>query len=434
MGVIIFFTVVFVEILFATFSIITKSNHLTEKSILRIVSFIVFMLLVILSIIDFSFRYYALAFFLLLTSIIGVKTLVRGKKEKGEYKVVRVVLRTIGMSVLFFILILPAILFPQNKKIVDYTGQYQVKTKSYTYIDKNRLESYISTVENRKLNVKVWYPDNYKRRYPLIVFSHGGLGIKSSNESLYNELASHGYVVLSIDHTYQCFYTKDESGNTTFINFGYMKELLFENSLSDIQQSYKYYQKWMEIRTDDMDFVIDYVIGETKKDNTDMVYKLMDINKVGVMGHSLGGSAALGMGRIRDDIKAVIALESPYMYDIEGVENKEFIFTDMDYPIPVLNVYSDSAWAILAKRPQYEVNYRMLDEKIEDVFNVYIRGAGHLALTDFAITSPILTGILDGKNDSDKTLYYLKTINMVSLEFFNSYLKSEGDFTLSGSY
>lgn len=30
---------------------------------------------------------------------------------------------------------------------------------------------------------------------PLVIFSYGGLGIKSSNVSLYNELASHGSVV-----------------------------------------------------------------------------------------------------------------------------------------------------------------------------------------------------------------------------------------------
>jgi predicted dienelactone hydrolase len=108
---------------------------------------------------------------------------------------------------------------------VATTGEYQVLTQTYTYTDKNRVESYTDTGKNRKLNVQLWYPDNLDETVPLIVFSHGGLGVKSSNESLYNELASHGYIVCSIDHTYQSFYSTDEDGDTTWIDLGYMQDV-----------------------------------------------------------------------------------------------------------------------------------------------------------------------------------------------------------------
>ncbi len=65
------------------------------------------------------------------------------------------------------------------------------------------------------LNVQFWYPDSIDGMNPLIIFSHGGLGVKSSNETLNSELASHGYVVCSIDHKYQCLYTTDEDGDKT---------------------------------------------------------------------------------------------------------------------------------------------------------------------------------------------------------------------------
>ncbi|MDD4238473.1 MAG: acetylxylan esterase [Desulfotomaculaceae bacterium] len=434
MGMIIFLTAVVVEISLAAFCIITKSIHKKVRSIIRIASFVGFVLLAILPVIDWSLRYYALGSLLLLLSIIGAITLIQKKEEKREYKAVLVVLKAIGMTVLIFALTLPAIMFPQNKAVVDTTGEYQIATKTYTYIDTSRVESYTDTNKNRKLNVQLWYPDNSDGTYPLIVFSHGGLGIKSSNESLYNELASHGYVVFSIDHTYQCFYTTDEDGDTTLIDLGYMQELFNEDPQSDIHKSYEYYQKWMKIRTDDINFVIDYIITQAKNNNADMAYKLVDITKIGVMGHSLGGSGALGIGRIRDDVNAVIALESPFMYDIEGIEDGRFVFTDEIYPVPVLNVYSDSSWGILAQRPQYAANYSMLSDTNATTFNVYISGVGHLALTDFALTSPILTRILDGKKTTTETVYCLKTINKVCLEFFNSYLKGEGEFTSSGSY
>jgi dienelactone hydrolase len=434
MGTIIFLMAVIVEAAFAAFCIITKSNHAKERSIIRIAFFIGFVLLAVLPIIDWSLRYYALASLLLLLAIIGAKALTQEKGEKREYKAVRVVLRAIGMTVLIFALTLPAIIFPQNKAVVAATGEYQVLTQTYTYTDKNRVESYTDTGKNRKLNVQLWYPDNLDETVPLIVFSHGGLGVKSSNESLYNELASHGYIVCSIDHTYQSFYSTDEDGDTTWIDLGYMQDLFAEDPQSDIQQSYEYYQKWMKIRTDDINFVIDYIITEVENNNADMAYKLVDIGKIGVMGHSLGGSAALGIGRIRADVNAVIALESPFMYDIEGIEDEQFVFTDKIYPVPVLNVYSDSSWSILGERPQYAANYRMLFDTDATAFNVYISGVGHLALTDFALTSPFLTRILDGKKPTTETVYYLKTINKICLEFFNSYLKGDGEFTSSGSY
>jgi hypothetical protein len=100
----------------------------------------------------------------------------------------------------------------------------------------------------------------------------------------------------------------------------------------------------------------------------------------------------------------------------------------------VLNVYSDSSWSILAERPQYAANYALLSGANSTAYNFYISGIGHLALTDFALTSPFLTCILDRQKSTREAVYFLKTINMVSLEFFNSYLKGEGEFTSSGSY
>jgi len=280
----------------------------------------------------------------------------------------------------------------------------------------------------------MWFPKNADTTFPLIVFSHGAFGMKTSNKSLYNELASHGYVVCSIDHTYQCLYTKGDDGHTILMDMGYMKEVAAEDSQSDIQKSYEYYQKWMKIRTGDINFVIDHILSEAKNTDADTVYKLVDKSKIGVMGHSLGGSAALGIGRMREDVSAVIALESPFMCDIEGVKNGGFVFTDKIYPVPVLNIYSDGIWSILSKRPQYAENSALLLNTNASAFNSHISGVGHLTLTDLALESPLLTRIINGKKSTTDTYYCLKTINKVCLEFFDSYLKGEHKFTSSGTY
>lgn len=431
MGILIFLTAVVIEIAFTIFCVIKKSNQKKLRSMIRITAFAGFVLLSVLPIIDWGLRYYALAALLLLLSVIGAVNLIRKKEEKKSYRTVRVVLKAIGMTVLIFVVTLPAIIFPQYKPL-KATGEYQVATVNDTYTDANRVETYTNTGENRKLNVEFWYPEDYDestpRACPLIVFSHGAAGIKSSNESLYNELASHGYVVCSIDHTYQCLYTTDENGHTTWIDMGFMRELNAEDAKSDRQRSYEYYKKWMDIRTGDINFVIDYILSKAGKNDAETVYRLVDNKKIGVIGHSLGGSAALGIGRMRDDVSAVIALESPFMCDIEGVEGGEFVWNDEPYPIPVLNVYSDSSWSHLDEWPQYAENHALLSTDKATAFNVHISGAGHLTLTDLALTSPFLTRMLNGQKSNTGAEYCLKTINKVCLEFFDCYLKGEGVF------
>lgn len=435
MGIFIFLTAVVIEIAFGVFCIITKSNQQRVRGIIRIAELGGFLLFTVLQIIEWSFRYYTITALLLLLAVIGAVALIRKREEKRAYKAARVVFKSIGMTVLIFMFTLPAIIFPQYNEMKP-TGKYQVDTTTYTYTDTKRVETYTNTDKNRELNVEMWYPKNVDKTYPLIVFSHGSLGIKSSNESLYNELASHGYVVCSIDHTYQCFFTTNKDGHTTYLDMGYSNELNKEDSLSDKQQSYEYYQKWMKIRTDDINFVIDNILAEAKNNVADTVYKLVDTSKIGVMGHSLGGSAALGIGRMRDDVGAVIALEAPFMCDIKGVKDDEFVFTNEKYPVPVLNVYSDQGWGILNVRPQYAENYALLSNTNTNAtaFNVHIRGVGHLSLTDFALTSPILTRIINGKKSTTDTQYCLKTINKITLEFFDSYLKGVGNFTSGGTY
>jgi len=223
MGTFIFSTLVVIEITFAAFCIVTKSNQQKVRNIRRITVFTGFVILNIVAIIDWSSRYYALTALLFLLAIMGAIALIQKKDEKKEYKAVRVVLKAIGMMVLIFTLTLPAIIFPQHKAM-EVTGEYEVATITQTYTDAKRVETYTGTGENRKLNVQLWYPENADKTYPMIVFSHGGISTKSSNESLYNELASHGYVVCSIDHTYQCLSTKGDEGHTIRIDRGYMKE------------------------------------------------------------------------------------------------------------------------------------------------------------------------------------------------------------------
>ncbi len=428
MGSFILLTAILIEITFGIFAISTKSNQQRIRSIIRILAFTVFVVLTLLSIINWSFRYYALGTGLFFLAITGVITLFRHKEEKKPYRSAGVVTKAIGMTFLFFILTLPSIIYPEYKAMKP-TGEYQVSSVVYSITDMNRIETYNDTGENRKINIQMWFPKNVSNKFPLIVFSPGAFSDKSSNITLHTELASHGYIVCAIDHTYQCQITRDNDGTTKLINVGYIKQIFSEKSCVDRQRCYELYQEWMGIRMGDMDFAIKYILEEVNKNQKDEVYTLVDTTKIGAMGYSLGGSTALGMGRERADISAVIALESSFIYDIKGVRDGEFVFTDQAYPVPVLNIYSDEGWNLLPSEPQYAENYALLTAPSDTTFNVHISGVGHFNFTDLALKSPILIRILNGKKASKNSAYVIETINKICLDFFDSFLKEEHKFT-----
>lgn len=194
------------------------------------------------------------------------------------------------------------VLFPDLGSIKT-TGEYSYTHSVLELTDTSRLEDYKSDGCFRKLSVLVYYPDSdgiENNTCPLIVFSHGGISTKTSNLSLYKELASYGYVVVSIDHTYHSLST-EVGGKKIYIDSGYMKELITEDSHSDIENSYALFQKWMKLRTEDINFVLDTFIRNAAEDGNSF-YALINVKNIGVAGHSLGGSAALGVARQRDDI------------------------------------------------------------------------------------------------------------------------------------
>lgn len=142
----------------------------------------------------------------------------------------------------------------------------------------------------------------------------------------------------------------------------------------------------------------------------------------------------MGIGRTRHDVGAVIALESPFLCDIVGVNNGEFVWNEETYPTPVLNIYSDSSWSHLDEWPQYAINSRLLVDTEPTAYSVHVQGTGHLTLTDLALTSPFLTRILNGHRAGMDARYCLTTIDQLALEFFDCYLKGTGAFAPQAVY
>lgn len=359
-------------------------------------------------------------YILLVVLILLLGFLVLSSKQKLMKKgwLKRVVNTTAIIAIVF--MTFAVVLFPDLRS-VKTTGEYSYASSTLELTDRSRIEGYKSDGSFRKLSVLVYYPDNdsiKRNACSLIVFSHGGISTKTSNLSLYKELASHGYVVVSIDHTYHALSTEID-GNKVYIDSGYMKELNTENSHTDIKNSYVRFQKWMKLRTGDINFVIDTFTQKSVKESN-LFYSLIDAESIGVAGHSLGGSAALGVARQRNEIKAVIALESPYMCDITGVNGNGFTWNTRPYPCAVMNIYSDSGYPLIEADNKYVQNKNYLYNN-GNVEYYYIEGSNHYSLTDLVRKSPILCALLGGgyrKSGYDT----LEFINQKSLAFFDKYL------------
>lgn len=433
-----------VEAGFLLWSLVTKERHAGEKEAVRAGGLLLGMLLLAVDVLQGVSRY---GMFL---GVLGLQILVEavrirrdahkeGKKEVGKerrFSVGKTIATATGNLVLYTLVLIPAILFPQYEA-PELTGPYMVETAEYTWVDESRIETYTNTGENRKLTVKIWYPvcekaaeENCKielqeHSCPLVVFSHGAFGVIDSNYSTCAELASNGYVVVSIGHTYQSMYLKDTSGEVTIVNSDFMKQVYTGNGTRDPEVEkivYENCREWMEIRSADENFVLDRILFfVAQSDEEEEPWKLINPDKIGLFGHSMGGATSVQMGRERDDIDAVIDLEGTMFGEYVDFKDGTEVFNDEVYTVPVLDVNSSAADEEARNLPGNGYVNFYLGERASDYHYEVIEGAGHLNFTDLPMVSPILAKLLGtGDVDAKKCI---EEINQMILDFFDAYLK-----------
>lgn len=121
-------------------------------------------------------------------------------------------------------------------------------------------------------------------RRPVVLFSHG-LGVSAAlNTALHEELASRGYVVAGIDHTFD----------------GVVE---FPDGRVEVQKpGLRVDDLLREVRTADPRFVLDQLTALAAGHNPDAgrrplprgLARMLDMTRVGAYGHSLGGPAVIG--------------------------------------------------------------------------------------------------------------------------------------------
>ena len=419
MGTLILIILLTIEAIFLVWSVRTKSSHEQEKGIVRIAELALFGILSLTGVLEWGFRYIVLLAVLVIQAIISVVVLI--KKTEKPFKAGRRIRGFISNGLLYAFALTLAILCPQYTQPVT-TGNYEVTTAKYTWVDENRIETFSDTGENRALTVEFWYPQNMEGKMPLVVFSHGAFGFSGSNTSTFVELASNGYVVASISHTYHAFFTADTNGKTTIVDMDFLNSVNALNTTDDPEQDYYVPLEWMSIRIADEHFVIDTISAMVSAaDINDDLFSIIDIENIGVFGHSLGGASSAQIGREREDIDAVIVLDGTMIGERIDFVNGEVILNDTPYPVPLLNVYGEDHYqnAVEFVGEDY-VNF-YVSQNAACAYETVFEDAGHLNFTDLPLFSPTLAKMLGiGTIDSRKCI---EKTNSIILAFFDCYLK-----------
>ncbi len=437
LGFLILLLLIGIEISLMILRVRKKSYQTKLRHQISIGIFLLMILLVLLQVIKLSFRWYLLYFVLLIEAIRAVIYFIKLRKNKIKlekpYKLSKTIFTAIRRIIFVTFLLFLAIMFPQFKDL-PITGEYAVATKVFTIEDTNRIEPYSKKNENRKVTLQLWYPevDNHTEKFPLLIFSHGSFGFKGSNLSTFMELASNGYVVLSIDHTYYSFFTRQTDGNMVIVDQTFLNDVMaVQNDDYDDDITYKLTKEWLDTRLKDMNLVIDFVMDNTVNNREDTVFQLIDTDKIGVFGHSIGGACAAQLGRIRDDIDAVVVVDGTLLGEELEFNNNQLVLNNEPYPIPILDIFNEEHYKEALEDKDIYPNMVMAHNAI-DCRQIVFKDAGHLNFTDLPLFSPFLASLL-GTGEIDSR-YCIETMNQVILSYFDHYLKGSNNLILQSEY
>ncbi|MBV8051362.1 MAG: DUF1573 domain-containing protein, partial [Acidobacteriaceae bacterium] len=205
------------------------------------------------------------------------------------------------------------------------TGTNRVGTRLLDLVDQTRSDPYLANGAKRELLVRLWYPAavgkdctlaeytspgvwNYLARlekvpppqvktnscqdaamapgkHPIVVFTHGYTGMFTDYTFLFEDLASRGYVVASVNHTYEATAVQFPDGRLA-------TSLVGNHFGSTWQLDDKATWFAVAVRVSDLKFVMDQLERMNSSRSGPFTDKL-DLSNVAVAGHSLGGMTAL---------------------------------------------------------------------------------------------------------------------------------------------
>jgi len=383
---------------------------------------------------------YALTLMQMLLSFFGAEL-----KRLGSFLTLILLAVSAALPVL-----LPVPSFPAS------SGPYQVGTRIYELTDLGRQEIYSGKIEPRRFQIQVWYPSepgssdvrapwmakaeifapaiakyirmpsffldhltlvrtpayqeskiaHVEEGYPVILFSHGWNGFNTQNTGQAIQLASHGYVVVGVQHTYGAVITVFDDGTIARNNPSALPSGAPDAEYEAAAR--KLVDQW----AGDLGYAMDFL--EEQDDHAESpFYKSLDLSRVGVYGHSTGGGAAIQFCGTDTRCKALLGMD-PFMRPVsrEVLEN--------GLPQPSFFMFSQR-WADDVDSRNNQLFHRFILNTPQILGVIYIEGTAHYDFSDLPLLSPLaprlgLKGPINGKRVTG-------IINDYLLSFFDETLK-----------
>ena len=161
-------------------------------------------------------------------------------------------------------------------------------------------------------------------RFPLLLFAPSWTGRRNQNTVQAEELASHGFIVVGIDHPYCTDLTIFPDGRRAHST---LPEFMDWSSDETVAACVRDANAQLSLRTADARFVLDEIERLNRNDPDGLFTGRLDTERVGIFGHSFGGAVAAEACRTDARFKAGANYDGLLFGDVleQGI-GKPFLF------------------------------------------------------------------------------------------------------------
>ncbi len=343
------------------------------------------------------------------------------------------------------------------------SGNYEIGTITYDFTETGNIETYGDVVgADRRIKVQVWYPasstkglkrvpwleegrvvsralademnapkfilDHTKdvlshayagaqmskaaKTFPIVVLSHGWTGFRNLHTDLAETLASNGYIVFGIDHTFGSQITVFKDGTVMKLDHDALPDRNVTQNFLD------YARALVETYADDVTFVLDQLSRFNEGQYSPEFKARLNLDKIGLLGHSTGGGADVAVAVSDERVKALLGMDAWVEPVPDGLLKKGL-------KIP----------ALFLRSQQWETGYNnaylttLIDNSISGTELYQIDGTTHIDFT-MAYMYSRLTRYIGFTGDVERKTF-ADIQNTFILDFFDSTLNDAQGLSIS---
>ncbi|MGW1560445.1 alpha/beta hydrolase family protein [Streptomyces sp. NPDC002144] len=263
-------------------------------------------------------------------------------------------------------------------------------------------------------------------RFPVVLYSPGAGDPRGWNVSLVEDLASRGYVVVTVDHTGEAPAVQFPDGHV--VGNGPMTaawDQAFRNGTT-----LAFFTKLMDTRIADTELVLDRLTSLPKR-----LSHGMDLNRIGMFGHSAGGFTAANTMYGDRRIKAGVDLDGTLEYTSkpDGTNLSEVALHGLDRPFLLMGS-SSADGSDVRREPSWASFWRHQRGWKADVT---LDDSVHASFTDAEALLPQLAGrvpaaTLDAAVGTVDAHRAVAANRALVASFFDRFLKGRDDHLLDG--